>query len=60
MTHVSLVSIQPAYKRSMGHVLLVCHTPFISDYSRTRICLLMSTHDVVLERLCLLLEIVLH
>ena len=52
MAHVSLASIQPSYKRGVGHVSLVCHAPFISDYSRTSKCLLTSTRDVALEQYC--------
>ena len=52
MAHVSLVNIQPTYKRGVARVLLVCHAPFISDYSCASKCLLASIHDVGLERYC--------
>ena len=50
VAHFSLTSVHVAYKRGVAHVLLVCHTPFNSDYSRTSKCLLMSTREIALER----------
>ena len=49
MAHVSLGSIQPTYKRGVACISLMCHTPFISDYSHTSKCLLTSARDVALE-----------
>ena len=50
VANVSLASIRPTYKRGTAWILLMCHTPFIIDYSCTSKCLLVSTHSVALER----------
>ena len=50
MAHILLASIQLTYKIGVARILIVCHAPFISDYSYTRKCLLASTRDVALEQ----------
>ena len=52
VAHVLLVSILPTYKRGVACILLVCHAPFIIDYCCSSKCLLVNSHDVVLEQYC--------
>ena len=47
------MSIQLTCKRGEARILLVCHAPFISNYSRASKCLLASTCDIALERYCM-------
>jgi len=50
VVHVLLSSIHLTYKRGVARILLVCHTPFISNYSRLSKFLLSSTRNVAFER----------